>query len=157
MARKNEFERELLAQFLHTWKMLNDLVDEITEEEWNSQGTDYLQPARLALHIMLAVEYMTDQTSEMRERYKGQWAEFHDEKLPSKAEFATYARGVQKGVGAWLLGGSLDEPEDRFPWAGNTRRAVSVFLLRHSLYHLGELNAILFTGREGGIADPWMG
>lgn len=157
MARKNEFERELLAQFLHTWKMLNDLVDEATEEEWTSPGMDYLQPVRLALHIMLAAEYFTDQASEMRSRYKGQWAEFHDENLPGKAEFTAYARRVQKGVGAWVLAGSLDEPEERFPWAGSTRRAVSVFLLRHSLYHLGELNAILFTGREGGIPDPWMG
>ena len=153
---KSEVAREILAQYLHTWKMLDRLVGEISDEEWDVQASDYLRPGRLAFHIMLSAEFYTDQMSPMRERFPKQWDEFHAEAVPDRATFRAYAQRVQKGVARWLLG-ELDAPEERFPWAGTTRRSVALFLLRHTLYHMGEMNAMLFRGRNGATADPWMG
>lgn len=146
-----------MTHYLHTWKMLNQLVDEVSDEEWDAAAPDYLRPGRLALHIMLAAEFYTDQTSPTRERFPEQWDEFHAESIPARASFRTYAHGVQHGVGRWLLSQALETQEKRFPWAGTTRRSVAVFLLRHSLYHIGEMNAMLFRGGNGAIADPWLG
>lgn len=154
---KNEVARELLAQYMHTWKMLNQLVGQISDAEWDAAAPDYLQPARLALHIMLSAEFYTDQMSPMRERFPRQWDEFHSEHIPDRVSFRAYAQRVQKGAGGWLLSESLDTLEERFPWAGTTRRSVAVFLLRHSLYHMGEMNAMLFRSSNGVTADPWMG
>ena len=154
---ETEVARELLAQYLHTWKMLDRLVGEISDEDWDGEASDYLRPGRLAFHIMLAAEFYTDQMSPMRERFPNQWDEFHAETIPDRASFRAYAHRAQKGVARWLLGEALDAQEERFPWAGTTRRSVALFLLRHSLYHLGEMNAMLFRGSNGATADPWMG
>jgi uncharacterized damage-inducible protein DinB len=154
---KNEVARELLAQYLHTWRMLDRLVGETSDEEWDVEASDYLRPGRLAFHIMLSAEFYTDQTSPMRERFPRQWDEFRAQTIPDRASFRAYAQGVQKGVARWLLGEPLDAQEERFPWAGTTRRSVALFLLRHSLYHMGEMNAMLFRASNGATADPWMG
>lgn len=154
---KSDVTREILAQYLHTWKMLDGLVGEVSDDEWDAEAPDYLRPGRLALHVMLSAEFYTDQMSPMRERFPNQWDEFRAETIPDRASYRAYAQRVQKGVARWLLGEPLDTPEDRFPWAGTTRRSVALFLLRHSLYHIGEMNAMLFRGSNGATADPWMG
>lgn len=106
---------------------------------------------------LLAAEFYTDQTSPVRDQFPNQWDEFHAASIPDRASFRAYAQRVQKGVAGWILGEPLDAKEERFPWAGTTRRSVALFLLRHSLYHIGELNAVLFRGSNGATADPWMG
>ena len=153
---EDEVAREFIAQYLHTWKMLDRLVDAISDDEWDVQASDYLRPGRLALHIMLSAEFYTDQMSPMRERFPNQWDEFHAKTIPDRASFRAYAQRVQKGVARWLLGEPLNAREERFPWATTTHRSVALFLLRHSLYHIGEMKAMLFRGSNGAIADPWM-
>ena len=76
--------------------------------------------------------------------------------FPTELRFEPTHNEYKKGSGRRLLGETLDAHEERFPWAGTTRRSVALFLLRHSLYHIGEMNAMLFRGSNGAIADPWM-
>jgi hypothetical protein len=43
-----------------------------------------------------------------------------------------------------------------FPWAGETRLGVVIFLLRHSLYHLGELSSLLNESKHGDAEDHYV-
>ena len=44
-----------------------------------------------------------------------------------------------------------------FPWAGETRLGIVIFLLRHSLYHPGELSSLLNESRNGDVEDNYVG
>jgi len=43
-----------------------------------------------------------------------------------------------------------------FDWAGRTKLGVVIFLLRHNLYHIGELGSLLNESRNGEAEDNWI-
>jgi hypothetical protein len=43
-----------------------------------------------------------------------------------------------------------------FDWAGETKLGVVIFLLRHNLYHIGELSSLLNESRNGEAEDHWV-
>lgn len=43
-----------------------------------------------------------------------------------------------------------------FPWAGSSRGGVALFSLRHMLYHLGELSALLNESKQGIVEDHYV-
>ena len=43
-----------------------------------------------------------------------------------------------------------------FEWAGETRLGVALFLLRHSLYHIGELSGLLNESKDGDVEDHFV-
>jgi hypothetical protein len=43
-----------------------------------------------------------------------------------------------------------------FEWAGETKLGVVLFLLRHSLYHIGELSSLLNESKNGDVEDHYV-
>ena len=43
-----------------------------------------------------------------------------------------------------------------FEWAGETKLGVVIFLLRHSLYHIGELSSLLNESKNGAVEDHYV-
>jgi uncharacterized damage-inducible protein DinB len=45
---------------------------------------------------------------------------------------------------------------ETFPWAGKTKTGLVLFLMRHSVYHLGELSSLLNESRMGNVEDNYV-
>jgi hypothetical protein len=45
---------------------------------------------------------------------------------------------------------------EAFPWAGKIKLGLVLFLMRHSLYHLGELSCLLNESRNGDVEDNYV-
>jgi hypothetical protein len=46
--------------------------------------------------------------------------------------------------------------EHPFDWAGAMRLGVALFLLKHSVYHLGELSSLLNESEHGDVEDLYV-
>ena len=53
----------------------------------------------------------------------------------------------------WLHSIDFLEDNKEFPWTGKTKLSVVLFLLKHSQYHLGEINALLNEDKSGKALD----
>ena len=51
--------------------------------------------------------------------------------------------GMKGKVNTWLSEMDFNAENRSFEWAGETKCGVVLFLLRHSLYHMGELSSCL--------------
>lgn len=53
----------------------------------------------------------------------------------------------------WINNINFDSRNDKFPWTGDSAVSVVLFVLRHSQYHLGEMNALLNEQLKGNSED----
>lgn len=149
-------KKEHKLQFEQTWKIFEAVVSEFDDVTWKKAGSGYMIPAKLALHILLGVDYYIERKSEWGNRYAEGWASLDEESVPTQADILQYLEEEAAAFNSWLAGLELDAENQTFPWAGPTRSGVLVFLLRHTMYHLGEMNALLHVARDGEIDDMWM-
>jgi surface antigen len=56
----------------------------------------------------------------------------------------------------WLSEMDFSAENRSFDWAGKTKLGVVIFLLRHNLYHIGELSSLLNESRNGEAEDNWV-
>ncbi len=150
----------LKDQWARTWKMWEELIHSIPDDEWRKGDVDYLIPARHLVHVMHADDAFTGDTPfDQYDRLKwfgvrkGEW-ETVPEELPSKETAlatladtrATFEERLTKLDDAALL-----EPEKAHPWAGQTRMSKLLYNLRHTQHHLGEVNAELIRRGIQGV------
>ena len=62
---------------------------------------------------------------------------------------------MQAKTEAWLSDMDFTAENRTFEWAGKTKLGVALFLLRHMLYHLGELGSMLNESKQGVAEDNW--
>jgi hypothetical protein len=149
---------ELLDQFGRTWQELRDAIIKTPSEEWRRGETDYLVPARLAYHIVRTADiYATHRGYEENKphrRYKLDW-EGPVEALPERDEIFTFANECEAMIREWLISlgdGGLMEEETQYPWTGERKLGRALYLLRHSQWHIAEINTLLRArGLEPGI------
>ena len=146
----------LKTQMDQSFRMLDAQIDAFTDGEWLSLGCGHVTPARVALHTLLGVEYYIGHSSEVGARFGERWASVESTELPSRDVVRAHAAEVKQAFGVWLNGLQLEADNTAFPWAGPTQFGVLLFLVRHTLYHIGELNALLYTCRGGDVDDMWM-
>jgi hypothetical protein len=79
-----------------------------------------------------------------------------EDALPSPADVVACLDNLKAKTHAWLSALDLDADNRCFAWAGETNVSVVVFLLRHSLYHIGELSCLLNESRHGKAEDNWV-
>ena len=79
-----------------------------------------------------------------------------EDELPSRNDILHGIDEFSRKTETWL--GELDfmAVNEAFPWAGKTKLALVIFLLRHSLYHLGELSCLLNESRNGNVEDNYV-
>jgi hypothetical protein len=151
---------ELVAQYEHTWRTFAGVVGEFEAQAWLRLGFGSMTPVRTAFHILKGVKYYIGDESCLT-FVSGMPFDLDLEKvaadnLPSQADMLAMAAELGTRTREWLAGIDLEAPNQAFPWAGNSQLGVALFLLRHNLYHIGELSALLNQSKNGVAQDHWV-
>jgi hypothetical protein len=153
---KNEF----INQYSHTWRVFTLLVKDFDEEAWLHTGRKTIIPARLSLHILHSTKYYLQDQSEIifpsGKAFDINWETAREDELPSRNDIISCIEDFSRRTERWLNEIDFSAPNDAFSWAGKTKLGVVIFLLRHSLYHLGELASLLNESRNGDVEDNYV-
>jgi uncharacterized damage-inducible protein DinB len=151
---------EFIRQYGHVWRVFARIVETFDPESWKQAGRKAYSPARLAFHIVHSTSYYLEDTSTMvfasGAPFDSDWTTIAAEDLPSQSEILSCIREWQGKTEQWLSEMDFAEPNTAFDWAGKTRLGVVIFLLRHSLYHLGEMSCLLNESRNGDVEDIYV-
>jgi hypothetical protein len=79
-----------------------------------------------------------------------------EEDLPSQNDILVCIGEFKVKTEKWLSEMDFGSENESFEWAGETRLGVALFLLRHSMYHLGELSSLLNESRKGDVEDSYI-
>jgi hypothetical protein len=147
----------LANQFERGWKMIGRTIEQTPDDLWRTAGKGYLCPARLAYHIVETIDfYIYDGEQDQFGSRFGDWEEPGPEELPSREEVLGYMREVRGTLNTWLGGyddTAIRGPNEAHPWCGDTILELALYVLRHTLHHHGEMNALLVL--EAGGTDNW--
>ncbi len=153
---KNEFVR----QYAHTWRVFARLVNDFTDEAWLHTGRKTITPVRLSFHILGAMKYYLEDQSEIEfvsgKAFDVDSAAAEEDDLPSREDILDSIEYFSTKTEEWLTEIDYLSSNETFPWAGETKLGVVLFLLRHSLYHLGELSSLLNESRGGNVDDNYV-
>ena len=151
---------ELIKQYAHSWRIFEGLVTDFDPDAWIHAGCGTLTPARMAFHILTGVKYYIEDTSKETfasgKSLDNNWETVKEEELPSQNDVLVCIHDLKARAEDWLSGMDLHAENKPFPWAGKTRLGVVLFLLRHNLYHIGELSALLNESKNGKAQDHWV-
>ncbi len=67
-----------------------------------------------------------------------------------------FSREVREKTEQWLFNLEYGAENKSFPWAGETQLGVVIFLLRHSLFHIGEMSSLLNESKKGVVEDHYV-
>ncbi len=151
---------DLINQYAHTWRAFERLVGDFDPEAWLCAGRKPITPACLAFHILQATKYYQADASvvyfESGKPFDIDPKAVSTEVLPSQKELLACIHDFSAKTEKWLSDMDLGAENQAFPWAGKTQFGVALFLLRHSLYHLGELSALLNESKNGEVEDHYV-
>ena len=150
----------LKDQWTRVWDMWEEMIRAIPDDEWRKGDIDYLIPARHLVHVLVCDDAFTqdiplDQYDDFKLFEVREWGTPAGE-LPNRETALSKLADVRATVGerlAKLDDAALLEPEEVYPWTGQTRMSKMLYVLRHSQHHLGEVNAEL--SRRGIKAAIW--
>ncbi|MCP4595438.1 hypothetical protein [Neptuniibacter sp.] len=153
---KNEF----INQYAHAWRIFERLVKDFDEDAWLKAGRGKIRPARLSLHILMGTKYYLDDFDTPMHYPSGKpfnydWQKVKIADLPTQNDIVTCIQEVQLKTEEWLTNLDYSAENKPFPWTGETNLSVVLFLLRHSLFHIGELSSLLSESKDGGVKDYW--
>jgi len=153
---KNEF----IKQYAHTWRVFERLVKDFDPDAWLQTGRGANTPARMALHILQSVKYYLEDTSHIvfasGKSFDNSWETAKEEDLPSQNDIVACMHEMKEKTGKWLSEMDFSAENSAFPWAGETKLGVVIFLLRHSLFHIGELSSLLNESKNGDVEDHYV-
>lgn len=151
---------ELIQQYEHTWRIFARLVEAFDPDAWLHSGRGTITPARLAFHILKGVKFYIEERSTLvfasGKSFERDWETAKVEELPSQPDILTCIDDLRIKTKNWLAIMELSDANISFPWAGKTKLGLVLFLLRHTLYHLGELSSLLNESRDGDTEDHWV-
>jgi hypothetical protein len=84
------------------------------------------------------------------------WVTVKEEDLPSQEDVLACIDEMKGKTRQWLAEMDFDCENKEFVWAGKTKLGVVLFLLRHSLFHIGELSSLLNESRNGEVEDHYV-
>ncbi len=153
-------QTEFMRQYAHTWRVFERLVGDFDDEAWVHTGRKTITPVRLAFHILKATKYYLEDTSTILlasgKSLDGDGEAVREEDLPSRNDILVCIQEFKVKTEKWLSGMDFGAENKSFPWAGKTKVGVVLFLLRHSLYHLGELSSLLNECQQGEVEDHYV-
>lgn len=153
-------EEILGGQFAHTWKVFARLVRDFDADAWLDTGRGAMTPARLSYHVLESTRYYLEDTASLNFKsgkpFELDWVKCADADLPSQEDIVDAIGTFALKAECWLGERDYGAPNETFPWAGATQLALVIFLLRHSLYHLGELSALLNESKHGDVEDHYV-
>ncbi len=151
---------ELISQYAHIWRVFERLVSDFDDAAWLHTGRKATTPVRLSFHILKATKYYLEDRS-AAEFASGKPFEVNCETaeeaaLPSRSDVIACIREFAKKTESWITGMDLSGANQAFEWAGKTKFGVVIFLLKHTVYHLGELSSLLNESRNGEAEDNYV-
>lgn len=151
---------ELISQYAHIWRVFERLVDDFDDTAWICTGRKTTTPARLSFHILKATKYYIEDISAI-EFASGRSFDINcetadEEALPSRSDIIHCIREFAKKTESWIAEMDLSSVNKAFEWAGKTKMGVILFLLKHSVYHLGELSSLLNESKNGEAEDNYV-
>jgi hypothetical protein len=151
---------EFIKQYAHTWRIVEGIVSDFDDDSWFHTGRGTTTPVRKAFHILQSTKYYIEDSSAIvlasGEAFEGNWEMVPEEEYPSRNDILTCVSELNVKTEKWLSEMDYDGENKSFPWAGKTKLGVVIFLLRHSLYHIGELNALLEECKNGEAEDNFV-
>jgi len=151
---------EFIKQYAHSWRIFEGIVKDFDNESWLHTGCGATIPARIALHILQGVKYYLEDASTIvfssGKSFEGKWATAKEEDLPSQDDVLACIDELEEKTEKWLSEMDYNAENKPFSWAGKTKLGVVIFLLRHNLYHIGELSALLNDSKNGEAEDNWI-
>jgi hypothetical protein len=151
---------EIIKQYEHTWKVFEGIVQDFDKEAWLHAGCGPNTPAGTAFHILKGVKYYIDDSSTMffpsGKSFESNPATMKKEELPSQSDIVAGIGELKVKTEKWLTEIDLNSENKAFEWAGATQLGVVLFLLRHNLYHIGELSSLLNESKNGIAEDNWV-
>jgi hypothetical protein len=153
---KNDF----IDQFNHTWYLYEGIINDFDDISWLNLQHGYITPARLAFHILLSTLYYLQDDAVLDlpsgKTLHGDWLTIDEELLPLRSDILEILSLFRAKTNSWIFNLDINDENTAFPWAGKTKAGVILFLLRHTLYHIGELNALLFESKNGVAEDNFI-
>jgi hypothetical protein len=155
----NRIAGDLKKQYEGVFRTLRAIAGAYPEAGWRRpHGDDYLIPCRILYHIALCIRYHILAGFEDPAYYDtlpwGRWNLAGVEDLPGMDEFKQYMEGILSQAETEISklddGALMLPPEEGRAWAGGTRLAVHMYLMREFSDHIGELNAMML---QDGAAD----
>ena len=151
---------EFIEQYEHTWRIFEAVVNDFDTDAWITTGRGTTTPARTAFHILQGVKYYMEDSSTILfasgKPFDSNWETMNDEDLPSQNDILVCIDELKAKTKKWLSELDFNAENRSFDWAGKTKLGVVIFLLRHSLYHIGELSSLLNESKNGEVDDNWV-
>ena len=157
---ENTLNTELIAQYAHVWRVFERLVNDFDDASWICTGRKTTTPARLSFHILKATQYYIDDTTAIKfasgKPFDVDCATVNVEALPSRSDVILCIQEFAQKTESWIAEMDLCSINQAFGWAGKTKLGVVIFLLKHSVYHLGELSSLLNESKSGEAEDNYV-
>ena len=151
---------EVIKQYAHTWRTFAGIVKDFDQNAWIHTGRGIILPVRLAFHILKSTTYYIEDTTTVLlaagKPFDGNWEILEEGDLPSQDDILAGIEALQAKTEQWLFDMDFDAENKTFGWTGTTKFSVALFLLRHTLYHIGELNALLEESKNGKAEDNFV-
>jgi hypothetical protein len=137
-----------------------EIVKDFDNDAWLHTGRGTITPARVAFHVLQGVKYYIQDSSTVLfasgKSFESNWETVPEKDLPSQGDVLACIDELKVKTEKWLSETDLNSENRSFEWAGETRLGVVLFLLRHSLYHIGELSSLLNESRNGNVGDNYV-
>ena len=149
---------DLFDQFQRAISMVRFTVEEFEAEEWTSGISWFQMPARVAYHLVEALDAYFWGGAEGEKftygrRFDGTWWEMEDAQLLEQEALLGYLDEVQAKIEARFASmddAELSGPFDLYDWSGKTLAGHYAYALRHTMHHQGALSALAtYHGHEG--------
>ena len=151
---------EFIKQYEHTWRVFERIVKDFDNDAWVHTGRGVITPARIAFHILQGVKYyIKDSTTTLfasGKSFESNWETVQEKDLPSQNDILACIGELKTKTEKWLSEMNLNSKNESFEWAGETKLGVVLFLLRHTVYHMGELSSLLNESRNGDAEDNYV-
>ena len=151
---------EFIEQYEHTWGVFERIVAAFDEEVWAHPRCGTATPARIAFHILQGVKYYLEDSTSIHfpsgKSFEHNCWSVAEERLPSQRDVLECASILRGKTKMWLAEMDFEAENTSFSWAGTTKLGVVLFLLRHSVYHIGELGALLSESKKGEVEDHYV-
>jgi len=143
----------LSREFQNSWSMLREAIENITEEFWQTSENDWSYSWNI-YHIIETAEFYsrnTPQGMEWGKRANINWEIDSEEEINNKKSQITkefllqYLEEVEKRISDILINSTDDEffNTDEFDQGNLFVLEKLIYLLRHNMHHIGELNKVL--------------
>lgn len=153
---KNEF----IPQYAHIWRLFGRLVNDFDVNSWIHTGRKATTPARLSFHILKSTKYYLEDPSTIvfasGKSFDSNAETAKEEDLPSQKDIILCISDISLKTEKWLSEMDYNSTNSTFEWAGKTKLGVVIFLLKHSIFHLGELSSLLNESRNGDAEDNYV-